>query len=386
MIDETFTRDTDIGVNLMLVDMGQLLPATLSRQGPDVAMTVDVALPMNYGLRGAVADIAHFHDFEEITKRFKHSAMVPFIYRDWAFALPETQSFYMLFYRKDVLYEIGVEIPRTWDDVTAALSILSKNYMDFGLPLTGSATGAIDFAFMSYTMFLYQNGGQIYTDDKMRSALDSDIAINTFRDFTRFFTDYRLPQNFDFVNRFRHGEMPLAVFDYTAYNTLQVFAPEIRGLWGFTMVPGTVQEDGTVDHSVPTGGAAVIMMELARDKPSAWEYMKWWTSASVQTQFGRQMEALMGSAARYPSANQEAFEMLPWPVEDFRNLTEQFSWAQGIPQVPGGYFTERQVRNAFYRVVTDRTLGPRESLTDFVRYINDEIAYKRWEFGLDYTN
>jgi hypothetical protein len=43
----------------------------------------------------------------------------------------------------------------------------------------------------------------------------------------------------------------------------------------------------------------------------------------------------------------------------------------------------RQINNAFHIVVTEEKIGPREALTDFVRYINDEITYKRQEFGLD---
>jgi ABC-type glycerol-3-phosphate transport system substrate-binding protein len=363
--------------------MGALLPATLSGQGPDVAMMVGNDLPMNFGIRGAVADLAKFDDFDEIQQAFLPSAMVPYRFRERVFALPETQTFSMLFYRKDILHELGLDIPQTWDDVRAALSVLSKSYMDFGLPV-GSAGGAVvNHVDHTFAMFLFQAGGDIYDYDGRRSLLDSDISVATFREFTKFFTDFRLPNPYDFANRFRFGEMPLAIADYTSYNMLQVFAPEIRGLWGFTLVPGTPQEDGTIDHTVPTGGSATVIMERARDHEAAWEFIKWWTSAEVQTQFGRGMESLMGPAARPPTANQQAFEMLPWPVNDFRNIKAQFAWARGVPQVPGGYFTPRQVNNAFYTVVTEERVGPREALTDHVRYINDEINNKRREFNLD---
>ena len=43
----------------------------------------------------------------------------------------------------------------------------------------------------------------------------------------------------DFPNRFRTGEMPIGIVDYTTYNMLTVMAPEIKGLWDFTMVPGS---------------------------------------------------------------------------------------------------------------------------------------------------
>ena len=380
LIDENFTKNAGINVNLMLVDMGTLLPATLSGQGPDVAMMVGNDIPMNYGMRGAVVDLARFPDFQEVRSAFLPSAMVPFEFGGKCFALPETQTFNMLFYRKDVLAELGLGVPRTWDEIKASLSVLSKNYMSFGLPVTSGAFNIVD---NTYAMFLFQAGGAFYNEDGSRSELDSDISVATFREFTKYWTDYKVPNPYDFANRFRTGEMPLAIADYTNYNMLQVFAPEIKGVWGFTSVPGTVRPDGSVDRSVATGGTCVVVMERSRDREAGWEFVKWWTGAETQMKFGRAMEALMGPAARYPTANQEAFAMLPWPVNDYRELLAQFSYARGIPQVPGGYFTSRQINNAFYTVVTEKRIGPREALTDFTRYINDEIAYKRREFGLD---
>ncbi|MCL1843953.1 MAG: extracellular solute-binding protein [Defluviitaleaceae bacterium] len=386
MIMETFTRDTGIGVTLKLVDIATLLPATVARQGPDVTLSIWNSLPMDYGLRGAVADISLMPGFDEVAARFHPAAMVPYEFDGRVFALPETKTFAMLFYRRDILHEIGLSPPDTWDEVRGAIAQLSQNHMEFGLPVTVPTGGVmpIDITDVTFTMFLYQVGGTLYNEEKTRSALDSDIALNAFRDFTRFFTDYNLPREYDFINRFRMGEMPLAIADYTHYNVLQVFAPEIRGLWGFRPVPGTVQPDGSINRAVPTGGTGVVMMETASDRYAAWEFMKWWTSADTQTQFGRQMEALMGAAARHPTANTDAFSQMAWPVADYQNLLAAMQYAQGIPQIPGAYFTPRQIRNAFFTTVELQNIGPREALTDFTRFINDEIRAKRREFGMDY--
>jgi hypothetical protein len=75
--------------------------------------------------------------------------------------------------------------------------------------------------------------------------------------------------------------------------------------------------------------------------------------------------------------------MLPWPVADFENISTQFQYVQGIPEVPGGYFTPRQVRNAFFTTVELRNIGAREALSRQVQHINNEIEAKRREFGLD---
>ncbi|MCL2456058.1 MAG: extracellular solute-binding protein [Defluviitaleaceae bacterium] len=376
MIDDVFTPAEDIGVTLMLVDVGTLLPATVAGQGPDVVLSVGNVTPMDFGMRGALKNLAEFSDFHEITQRFPDAAMVPYTFGEKSFALPETITFPMLFYRRDILGEIGLAPPDTWDDVSIAIEHLAIHHMEFGIPVG-------DAPMNSYAIFLYQNGGNFYSEDGSRSDLNSDIALSAFRKFTKFYTEYNLAREFDFANRFRLGEMPLAIADYSAYNMLQVFAPEIRGLWGFMPVPATVLADGTKNRDVPAGGSGVIMMDNADDPDAAWQFMKWWTSAETQTQFGREMESLMGAAARHPTANLEAFERMPWPVQDYHSLLEQFEHVRGIPEVPGGYFTPRQIRNAFFTTVELRKISPRDAMTDAVRRINDELRAKRKEFGIE---
>lgn len=384
MIDDTFTPDNNVGVDLKLVDMSVLLSATLAGQGPDVAMMIGNGDPVNYAMRGAAYDISQFPDYAEVAKRFADSASVPYRYNGGVYALPEQQVFDVLFYRKDILDELGLQVPQTWDDVYKLIPILKKNNMDFGIPVVSTSTqqnGALPIS-DAFTTLLYQHGGSIYKQDGKASNLDSDIAMSAFKQLTDLYTNYQFPIDYDFVNRFRLGEVPLGFAAYTTYNTLSVSAPEIRGQWGFTLVPGTKKDDGTVDRSVASYGSAVMMLKAAKEKQAAWDFMKWWTDEKTQVQYGREMESLMGESARYPTANLQALSELPWPVEDYKTLSEQQKWVKGIPEVPGGYFTGRILDNAFRRVVNSG-LNPRDALYDQVVLMNNEIANKRKEFGLD---
>lgn len=387
LIDDTFTSETGISVNVQLVDMNTLLKATLVGEGPDVAIQVANTngaagavlytgndTPVNYGIRNAVLDLTQFDDYKEVLARFPEAANTQFTYDGAVYALPETITYPVMFYRKDILKEIGMEVPETWDDVKVAMTVLAKNQMEFGMLANEQI----------FASLLYQNGGRYYNDDGSASDLDSDIAVNTFKDFCEYYTDYKLDKETSVEERFRTGECPIIISDYTTYNNFAVSAPDIAGLWSFTQIPGTVQADGSVDHSVAgTGLASMIMADT--DYPDAsWEFIKWWTSADTQTRYGREMESLMGSAARVPTANYEAFLNMPWPVDDFEALKEAMESVRGIPQVPGGYYSWRNVYNAFYTVVNDiDTALPREELMDKVIYINAEIDYKREELELD---
>lgn len=387
LVDESFTNETGIGVNVQLVDMTTLLKATLVGEGPDVAIQVantnGVAgavlatgndTPVNYGIRNAVLDLSRFDDVDEVMARFPEAAYEQFTYDGSIYALPETITYPVMFYRKDILKEIGLEVPTTWDEVKVAMTVLAKNQMEFGMLANEQI----------FASMLYQNGGTYYNEDGTASALDSDIAVSTFKDFCEYYTDYKLDKETSVEERFRTGECPIIIADYTVYNNFAVSAPDIAGLWSFTQIPGTVKEDGSVDHSVASTGLASMIMADTEHADASWQFLKWWTSEETQTKYGREMEGLMGSAARVPTANYEAFLNMPWPVDDFEALQESMNWVKGIPQVPGGYYSWRNVYNAFYTVVNNNdTALPREELMDKVIYINAEIDYKREELELD---
>ena len=400
LIDETFTNQTGINVNVQLVDMSTLLRATLVGEGPDVAIqvanTTGIAgavlntgndTPVNYGLRNAVLDLTMFEDLEEVKQRFPESAMVAFEFDSATYGLPETITFPMMFYRKDILSELGMEVPTTWDEVKVAMTILAKNQMEFAM-LPNEQT---------FAMLLFQNGGRYYRDavidgilyEGIESDLDSDIAVNTFKQYCEFYTDYKLDKETSVEERFRTGESPIMIADYTTYNNLIISAPDLKGLWDFAPVPGVVYTDENgqeqVNHATGCTGLASIIMADTEYPDACWEFLKWWTSAETQVVYGREMESLMGASARVPTANLEAFASLPWPLEDKKALLEQLEAVQGIPQVPGGYYSWRNVNNAFYSVTVSTnidTASTREELMDKIIFVNKEIDFKRKEFKL----
>lgn len=372
LVDNYFVQQTGIPVNVKLVNRDNLLSATLAGEGPDVALGVASKEPVNYALRDAAADLTQFGDFNDITSRFMDHALDMFALDGGVYALPQTTSFQMLFYRADILQELGLEIPRTWDDFYECLAVIQKSNMNIGT--------VPDYS--SYGMFLYQYGGAYYAEDGTASGMDSEAAVQAFTQWTSNYADYRMPVTYDFANRFRTGEMPLAIADYTQYSYLSVFAPEIKGLWGFTVVPGYEDENGNVNHSVIAGQTASLILNTLEHKDEAWEFLKWWTSEETQTNYGTEVENILGVAGRVATANMAALENLSWSSRDLKQLQAQLEEVCVVPEIPGGYFTERHVKNAFYAVYNSNE-DPRETLEDYVKTINNEITNKRIEFGLD---
>ena len=381
IIDDSFTPVSGIGVNVKLVEGGTVLSAVAAGTGPDIVLSAGQGEPVNYALRNAAEDLTQFEGWEEVFARFAPSAYLPFEYQGGIYGVPETQSFNVLFYRKDILEELNLEVPKTWSDLENILTVLQHANMEVGMPDIMRTTGADTSGF--YAM-MFQNGVELYSDDGRRAMLDSEGAIKAFEQYAKFYTNHDLPKNYSLVDRFRSGEMPIGIADFSLQNTLSVFAPELKGLWDFTLIPGTLQADGTVDHSVLSNSMCSMMLKTDDEttKQNAWKFLDWWTSAETQARFGREMECLMGSAARYATANLEAFQQLSWSAEQLDVLNEARSWAQANREVAGGYYTGRHVVNAVRKVVNDQTV-PRETLLDYNKTINDEIKKKRAEFGLD---
>ena len=195
-----------------------------------------------------------------------------------SYGLPYTIDFPMLFYRKDIFVELGLDVPETWDDVEAVIRALSENQMEMGFSQAMTQiymyqNGIEWFESAENYLDYYENPEEITRNSKeylrtvgIGSNLDSNGALDAFQRMTEWFTLYGEPVSFDFANRFRTGEMPIAIAAYTTYNQLKVFAPEIAGLWEFVQLPGVerVDEEGNkyIDHSTPGTPQAVMMMKM----------------------------------------------------------------------------------------------------------------------------
>jgi ABC-type glycerol-3-phosphate transport system substrate-binding protein len=375
MIDDSFTPESNIAVNVKLVEAATLLNAVISGTGPDVVLSAAQAEPVNYALRNAVEDLTQFEGYEEVFDSYNSSAYTPFIFEGGIYGIPETQNFSVLFYRTDILEELEIEVPKTWNDFINILPTIHQNNMTVAVP---SSELSVYFA------LLYQKGGALYDEDGKSTLISSESGVEAFDTFTKLFTQYKLPVIYDFPNRFRSGEMPIGIQDYSLFNTLVVFAPEIRGLWDFTLIPGTYKEDGTIDHSSHTSSTSSMLLKQDNEiiKQNSWEFLKWWSSAETQLRFGQEMESVLGASARYATANMDAFDKLSWSNSQMEVLKEQRSWTVGIREIAGGYYTGRHITNAIRKIIFANE-EPRETLLDYTRTINDEILKKRLEFGMD---
>lgn len=390
LISSEYNPTAKTKINLKLVQ-GGIVEATFAGKGPDLALFMGGDFPIQLAARGVLTDLTTFSDFDEVKTRFADDATVLYQYNGGTYGLPCDQTFPMLFYRSDILSEYGIDPAtdlNTWDGLLNCLPTLQRNYLEVGLILpvmtsTGGTTqvSAITEPGNTFAMLLLQQGLNYYNEEQTKTTFDTQEAVNAFDTWTKFYTTYSFQQTYDAFTRFRTGDMPVVIQNYTFYNQLSVAAPEIKGCWGFQPVPGTVQEDGTINHAANSNGSGAIIFTKAADQEGAWDFIKWFTSTDAQVKYGNNIESILGTMGRYATANEEALQQLSWTTSEVNLLLDQLNSQVEIPIIPASYGVTRNVMNAFRAVVNDYD-NARDTLSWYNKDINDEITRKLEDLGL----
>lgn len=380
MTENQFMQKTGIPVSVDLV-VGGVVEATLAGKGPDVALFLGGEFPVNLAARELLVDISEFDDFEEVKGRFQKNAMTQYSYNGGCYGLPISQSFPMMFYRKDVLTELGyTSPPETWSSLIDMLPALQRNYMSVGLVLPPNNISPATEAGHTFALFMLQKGMNYYNEELTASAFDTVEAVQSFEEWTDLYTKYSFEQTYDAFSRFRTGEYPIVIANYTFFNQLTAASPEINGLWDFCPVPGTEREDGTVSHAANSNGAGAVIFKKVKNKEKAWEFIKWFTETDTQVQYASQTEGLLGVMGRFDTANLEALGQLSWSEDELARLRAQQQELEEIPIIPASYAVTRNIMNAFRETINERA-NPRDTLIWYNRDINEEITRKRNELA-----
>jgi len=389
LVDQQFTEESGIKVKISIIsDDGKLLLSNSANQQPDVALGVSAWIPNEYGMRGMLYDLTEAENFTDMISVYHDEQLVPMTYDNHLYGLPETENFYVLFYRRDIIVdELGLEVPNTWEDVLDLLPTLNRYGMSFYVPL--SSANAFK-SFDATAPFIYQFGGEIYTSDGFGVELDSANSLQALEFMTDLYTEYGTPvQVTSFFNSFRYGTVPIGVGDFGMYLQLTNAASDIRGLWDVALVPGVEQRvyneetssyENTINRSMPGAQQASIIFEKSDQKERAWEFLQWWMSTETQTTYSETLINTLGSRYIWNSANVEAFSNLRINEEHKSVILEQWLNLKETQKIPGSYIIEREISNVWNSVVYEDA-NLRSALSDAIIKIDKEIDRKMIEFG-----
>ena len=388
MTDADYNPNHNVQASINLVQ-GAIMEAVLAGKGPDVALFVGGEFPVNLAVRDLILPLNDFPGYDEVVSRFQDNATVPYTFDNKVYAIPLNRSFPMMFYRKDMLAQVGIsEPPETWDDLIDMLPAIQRKYMQPGLILPtiisgGNSVSPATEAGHTFAMLMLQSGTNYYNDEQTATNFDSQAAVDAFATWTDFYNIYKFDQTYDAFTRFRTGEAPIVIQNYcTFYNQLNVAAPEIKGLWDFCAVPGTLREDGTVSHAANSNGSGAVILTSCSNPDAAWDFIEWFTETDTMIEYGQNIEGVMGPMGRFDSANIDALKELNWSNKDLEKILFQMNQLEEIPIIPSAYVVTRSIMNAFRSVVNDKE-NARETLRWYNIDINREITRKRENLGLD---
>jgi len=381
LADERFTEATGIPVRIsVLADEGKLILANSANRNPDVALGISAWMPYDLGIRGALVDLSDFADdptFSATLGLYPEQALIPMIYQDGLYGLPDTENFYVLFYRTDILSSLGLSVPDTWNDVVKMMPSLRRFGMNFYTTLSSPSSLK---AFDATLPFLFQYGSPVYSADAFSADLNNEPSIAALRMMTELYTIYSLETTISsFYNDFRLAKSPIGIGDFGMYIRLLNAAPDIQGLWAIAPMPG-VEQDGEVVRYATGAQTANVIFEKSAKKTEAWRFLTWWSATQTQIDFQNYLLSTLGREYLWNSANSAAFAASGFNEADMDIILEQWSWLKELPKVPGSYQVELEISNVWNAVVLNRA-NLRTRLNDGLITADREIRKKMAEFG-----
>lgn len=373
LITDEFTPNTGVPVNLSLVTTN-IMTAIASGKAPDVVLNMGVTNIADLFYRDSLVDLTQMPDADEVFARYYPSSLDSIRYGDAIYAVPQTQSFQMMFYRTDVFKELGIAPPNTWTDLYAMLNLLQNEGMQVGIPVSQEIM----------LVFMHQRDMKLFNGNMTATNLTDPSLVAAFTQWAELFTKYGIPKSYDSVNRFRTGQMPLVIADYTFYKTLTISAPEIKNSFAMAPLPATVREDGTLNRAQDSGvtGAVIIRKDGVEDYSTAMKFVSWCTSDSVQERYAFNSEIRVGISARVQTANKAVMSKISWTRDELEALQTQWADVRQIRQSPAQYYVTRNISNAFRKVVYQYE-NPRDVIYRYSQEINDELVRKREELRLE---
>ena len=381
MDSSDFAERTGYNVKFVILsDESKLILSNAAKISPDGVMGISNWLPYEMGIRDLTVDLTQFPDYGDVLKRFSTGALISLIADKKGLALPETQDFYVMYYRKDICQEYSFALPNTWQDLVGLLPRMQRNGFNFYIPLsTSSASKSI----MTTAPFIYQYGGNLFSDDGLKTTIDEEVSLNGIKMMTELFTLYGLEsQVANFFNSFRNGSLPIGVSTFDAYVKLNLSAPELAGKWDIAISPGVDDGMGNIARWQTGSAQSMCLINKGQERNNAgWELLKWWSSKDVQSEFAKRLSLQFGKGYIWNSANIDAFkESIIFSDHEKDVILEQWENMREIPRVPGWYMLERELSNSWNNIVLNGR-NTRATIEDAVDNINKELKRKLTEFG-----
>ena len=322
-------------------DVNKLTLAIAADETPDIALGLASYVPFDLSSRGALYDLSQFDDFWTVARRFPTGSFVSYVYNEGMYAIPETTDF--------------------------------------------NAAGVSGYKWFYQTSpMMLQNNGELYTQDEnglVTTGIDSKNAVKGLQLLGDLFTKYSLDTSVqNFFNSFRYSTLPIGIVGMEDYTLIKNGAQELDGKWKLAEYLGTEQEDGTINRKFVANGTGGVIFKNSEKKEASWEFLKWWTSKDVQTEYTYTLRSTYGKTYFWLSANMAALHNNPMDEADKQVVLKQINQVTDVTRTPGQYLLERTISNIWTSMVFDGT-SAQVAVDEAKNDVNKEIVRKMKELG-----
>lgn len=276
------------------------------------------------------------------------------LYLDKLYAMPFATDSSMMFYRKDLLEQAGVEVPKTWEEVKAAIDAVRKLPGHESIGGFGGQFAKYEGLTCCASEFINSAGGSFY-DDKGEVTINSPEALKGLETLVNGFKDGYIPQaalewkEEDGRNAFESDNLLFyRQWPYQYNNDVEALGTDKFGVAPLPSFDGK--------PFVPTlGGHNCGISAFSKNKATALKFIKWFTSAeSERYALENQSQApILGSLYEDPALT-EKYPYLP-------TLRQSLDSAKGRPKAVAYGDVTAAIQDAIYPALQQQTT-PQDAL------------------------
>ncbi|GAA4223958.1 multiple sugar transport system substrate-binding protein [Sagittula marina] len=246
----------------------------------DIFMTLPSREGMQFAAAGWYNDLAE-HAKDDVSPEYDFDGLGDALVEAATFdnvltGIPLNIEGPLLYYRKDVFAECGVEVPDTLADLQAAAETIKSCKPDMTAFASRGLKPALPYTFSN---FLHNMGGSYMADG--RSALCSDAAQSAIDTYATLLRDYGPPGvvNYSFyqlTSLYRAGQ---AAMSFQSSNELSAVMEGGERLEDTGIVPLPAGDGGSVPTTI---GWALSVSAFSDNADAAWYFVQWATSPEMQ--------------------------------------------------------------------------------------------------------
>ncbi len=336
---EKANPDIDVQVQQIPWDSAhdKLLTAVASKNGPDVIQMGMTWIP-EFANAGALLDLSSYTDKYPNLKpeNFFEGARETMKYNDKLIAIPWYMETRVLYYRTDLLKEVGYDqAPKTWAELQdAAKKLAARGNGNYGILLDNQ-----DAAFT--LPFAWENGSEVISSDN-KAQFNQKPYVEAVQYLTSFYKDGSAPSQSDMqlLPAFGQGIIPMFFSGPWSINQIHETVPQIDGKWATATIP--VKDEGGKSASV-LGGSNWSVFSSAANKDDAVKFVSFMSDPANQIEYYKLSKDLPSTL--------KAWDDKALDGEQIATFREQMKTSRPSPFVPQWEAVGQLIKAALQQIV-----------------------------------